>query len=292
MHECMECCSLDHEGTAESSARGSRPARVVVRYDRGDTDMPPFNDYEHLREALNPELAGLPAEHLEAVLESHAIDAEAMEGWLSTLGSIGKAVLPAVGGIAGTLIGGPAGAAIGSKLGSLAGGALGGLTGSPHPPAPAPGFAPQPAAMGSSPAAGQLLQTMTRPETLQALMSMFLGPQLGRQNVSVGATPVPVGAFSNLLGVLANQAASEYSDAISTVRRRGIPEYMEGFAGEARGDPAVAQDRAGALYELLQVHPAEQDAWGYARQWHESEQADSEYDAMDMADISRFSEQE
>jgi len=212
-------------------------------------------EFEHIRENINPNYAHLSDRNIEALLERHNIEAEAMEGFFDDLGkfakSAGKAVLsaapsvlPVAGTVLGTAFGGPLGAAIGGKLGSLAGGALGTATGQ-GPSGPAPG-AP---ALPGSPAAGQLLQTILRPETLQALMSMAMGP-LGRPNIPVKGTPVPVGAFSNLLGVLANQAASEYNESLAP-RNSGVPEYMEDYAGEARGDPAVSEHRAQALYELL-----------------------------------------
>jgi len=255
--------------------------------------MPPSHGYVNLRQSLNSELAGLSAAQLEATLSRYSIDAESMEGWLSTLGSIGKAVLPAVGGIAGTFIGGPMGAVVGSKLGQLAGGALGGPTTS-QPPARVSQTPATPmtrlSSFGGSPTAGRLMQTMLHPQTLQALMSMFLGPQLGRQNIPVGLTPVPASAFTNLLGVLANQAASEYESAAS-VENEAVPQYMQDYAGEAKGDPAVAEHRAEALYELLQVNAREYVDWDVAES-AESEMVsvESEYDALDLADIAETQE--
>src|SRR5205823_6020826 len=120
--------------------------------------------------------------------------------------------------------------------GQLTGRAIGGSTSQPSAPASLP----------QMPAAGRLLQTITRPETMQALTSMLFG-QLGRPNVQVGPTPVPVGAFTNLLGILANQAASEYNATISAASET-VPKYMMGSVGEAIGDPAIAEDRATALY--------------------------------------------
>ena len=250
--------------------------------------MPNGSRYENIREAIHPELARLSDARLESILERNSIDAEAMEGWLSTLGNIGKAVLPAVGGLAGTFIGGPAGAAIGGQLGQLAGGALAGATGASSPP-PRPVAAVAQAASGlmGSPSAGRLLQTVTRPETMQALMSMFMGG-MGNPNVQVGGTSVPVGAFTNLLGTLANQAASEHSAALHA--RELHPEYMSDYAGELRGDPAVAEHRAEALYELLERTPLESESLEssesaeFAEYRHEME-AQHEYELMDFAEL-------
>jgi hypothetical protein len=242
--------------------------------------------YENLREAINPQLAALSDRKLEAAMERANIDAESAENWLSTLGSIGQAVLPVAGKVVGSFFGGPAlGGAIGGAVGSLAGGALGSLTGQ-KPSAPMGGGAPAP---GGSGAAGQLMQTIARPETMQALMSMFMG-QMGRPNVQVGSTPVPVGAFTNLLSSLAGRAASEYNAAMSAASD-SVPRYMQDYAGQPKGDPAIASDRADALYELLENTRTEQEsaesaeAAEYAQYESAMEAANSEYDAMDRAEL-------
>jgi len=280
--------------------------------------MPSPSDYPRLREAVEPRIARMPSEQFEAVMEQNNIDAAAMEGWLSTLGSVAQTVLPIAGTVVGSVYGGPAGGAIGGQLGKLAGGAIGSATGQPAPAAPAPspqrmmpplaGPVPQapstPAspsvgmsAAGGSPAAGQLLQTLVRPETMQALMSMFMG-KLGNPNVQVGGTQVPVGAFTNLLGVLAGKAASEYSEA-TIAARNAVPEYMQDYAGETVGDPAVAEHRARALSELLERTEIEQEssessesaeAYGesaeYAESVSEMEALEREYDEMELLELS------
>jgi len=70
-----------------------------------------------------------------------------------------------------------------------------------------------------------------------------------------------------------------------------VPKYMADYAGEAKGYPAVAADRANALYELL-VESTEIEQEGseaseaeYGRYQSEMEAAESEYDAMDLADL-------
>ena len=175
--------------------------------------------YPGLRRNLNPELAELSDSQIEALFRGRNLDAESLEGFFDDLGkfasgvgkelgkaasSVGKAVvaaaptvLPLAGQVVGTAFGGPIGGAIGGSLGSLAGGAIGTATGQ-RPGAPAPGMGLLGGLMpmlGGSPAAGQLLQTIVRPETMQALMSMFMGPA-GRPNIPVGPakTPVPLGA--------------------------------------------------------------------------------------------------
>jgi hypothetical protein len=111
---------------------------------------------------------------------------------------------------------------------------------------------------GSSPPAAQLLQTIFRPEVLQALMAMVLG-QAGRPNIPVGATQVPVGAFANLVRELADRAAAEYNAGAATPRE-DIPAYLQDFLGEARHDPATPSGRAARLFEVLQETDLERAA--------------------------------
>src|SRR5437667_2097560 len=190
------------------------------------------SEYENVREVLDPRYSKLSSREIESLLSKHNVDAEAMEEWFGAIASLLPKVLPVVGKIAGGLFGGGSSAPAPPPQAQTA------------PPAPPAPVGAMPFA-GAAPAAGQLMQTMLRPETMQALMSMLMG-QHGRANVQVGSTPVPVGAFTNLLGVLANQAASEYNAATSTARDT-LPEYLRDYAGEAVTDVAVAENRARAL---------------------------------------------
>jgi hypothetical protein len=198
--------------------------------------------YESLRPNLNQAYAELDDGQLNSVMARRGLNAEAMEGFFDDLGKFAAkaapAILPVAGRVLGTVVGGPAGASIGGQLGSLAGGAIASVTGGPKPGAP-----------GGSPAAAQLLQTITRPETLQALASMAMGV-IGKPNVAVGGTSVPVSAFSNLLGTLAGRAEAEYSAALAQSEGT-VPAYLQDYSGQAKGDPAIASNRAEALYELL-----------------------------------------
>lgn len=271
--------------------------------------------YESLRLHVNENLAGLPDHALAEALADHNIDAEAMEGFFDDLGKFAAraapAVLPIAGKVIGGIYGGPAGAAIGGQLGSLAGGAISSATGqrpaapprvapprAAPPPAlgratrvvapPAPAPAPI-AAGGGSPAAGQLLHTIMRPEVLQAIGSMAMGSS-GRSEVPVNGTGVPVSAFSNLLSVLAGLAGSEYGESMARFES-AVPEYMRGESGEARGDPAVEEDRARALYELLSEQESESES---EAEWTEYEgETESEADAAELLELAyEFSESE
>jgi hypothetical protein len=135
-----------------------------------------------------------------------------------------------------------------------------------------------------SPAASPLLQTITRPETLQALASMAMGSS-GRTDIPIGGTSVPVSAFSNLISVLAGQAEAEYAESIARAES-AVPEYMLTKTGAARGDPAVEEHRAEALFEFL----SESEAYGEseAAEWEsesESESAEAEADAAELVEL-------
>jgi hypothetical protein len=251
--------------------------------------------YPRVRQHLDADFAELSDQNIETLLRTRNMDAESMEGFFDDLGkiasSVGKAVvkaaptvLPIAGGALGTLVGGPAGTMIGQKLGSLAGGAIGGATGQPSPAGGLGGLIGGLGGLvgGGSPAAGQLLQTLLRPQTLRAISSMALGP-LGAKNISVGQTAVPVSAFTNLLSTLAGRAEAEYNASIAS-GQTNVPKYMQDYAGEAKGDPAVAEHRAEALYELLEA--AESGAEGEAAETAEAVEAqeweaEAEYEASE-----------
>jgi hypothetical protein len=263
-------------------------------------------EYENLRGNIAPHLANLSDAQLQAVLARNGMDAEAMEGFFDTLtkfaSSAGKAVLsaapsilPVAGAVVGTAIGGPVGTQLGGTLGSLAGKALGAATGQPAA-GNGGGIGGALSSVaggllgGSSPAAGQLLQTITKPETLQALGSMAMGA-LGKRDVQVGGTSVPVGAFATLLKTLIGQAEAEYSEALAAAEGDGTPAYMRDFSGQPVADPAIPLNRAIALYQLLQtpalsseLETSEADSEADADE-REMEAMQSEYDEMELAEI-------
>ncbi|HEX6749584.1 MAG TPA: hypothetical protein VF092_19975 [Longimicrobium sp.] len=254
-------------------------------------------------------------------------------------------VLPAVGTVVGTAFGGPAGAALGGMAGRLAGGAIAGavqpqpggvrpappprrprvqprpqqvmaprIAAPPRPAAPAavarpavPAATPAPVPAGA-PAANQLLQTLFRPETLQALLAMALG-NAGRGEVPVGDTPVPVGAFANLIGVLAGQAGAELPAADPGGDGGGdggngsgedYPAYLAGPGGAPMVDPAVPEERAAALLHHLARAEAMEAAYGEAddedygeddEDWQEDDEdwgeddLESMYDEAELEDL-------
>jgi len=145
-----------------------------------------------------------------------------------------------------------------------------------------------------STAANQLLQTITRPETLAALASMAMGSS-GRTDIPVGGASIPVSAFSNLIGVLAGRADTEYSESIARAES-ALPDYMLNASGEARGDPAIEEHRASALYEFLneaewaeyaEQSESESEWESESSEFESSEygESESEMDAAEMLEL-------
>jgi hypothetical protein len=172
----------------------------------------------------------------------------ALAGQKGPAGTMGKILGTGIG-LAGSLAG------AGGIVGGLAKGGIGRIGG--IAPAAAGGLV-------GAPAAGQLLNVLGKPEVMQALQAMLLTP-IGRPTVSVAGTAVPVGAFTNLLGLLANQAQAQFA-ASAAPQAASIPEYLVESNGEYRCDPADPAQRAEVLWELLQ---------------QSSEQADDEVDTVD-----------
>ena len=123
---------------------------------------------------------------------------------------------------------------------------------------------------------------------------MALGPA-GKRQMNVAGMPVPVAAFANLLGVLANQAAAEHHVA-GAGEPTGTPAYLTGTPaylldenGEAIGDPFDATSRAEVLLSRLETADAREasesdqdsdeseEAWAVVDSWQEAIEADEEF---------------
>ncbi|MEA2603865.1 MAG: hypothetical protein QOF89_4857 [Acidobacteriota bacterium] len=280
-------------------------------------ELPP----ERLEAVLGHALGGGSVEDMESFWSSVKDFGRAAGGVLQT-------ALPVVTTVAGTALGGPVGAAIGGAAGQalsgalggalsgpnrgrgqrvlsgLAGGALqgvsgilgGGATGAQGRALPGPfgaiAGAVAPAlgglAGGGSPAAAQLARTITRPETLQALLSMVMGGA-GRRQVPVAGAPVPVSAFANLLGQLASQASAEYHQTIAG-ESAGTPMYLLDGAGEFIGDPADPASRAEVLLrrfaeaDALEAAEAYDEAWDESDERWELDEMEAEYDEFELAE--------
>lgn len=174
-------------------------------------------------------------------------------GQFTPMGRLGGALGSVVSGVAGGNAKGAAGAAVnalGGLLGGPAGGALGTLAGGGGALGALSNL------FGGGSATGQLLSLLQRPETMQALAALNLGPA-GRKNIPVGSTqtPVPVSAITNLIGALANQASAEAADIGGDGEAQ--LEYMLGESGDYIGDPASPRDRAAAVWDALNNAQAE-----------------------------------
>jgi hypothetical protein len=203
-------------------------------------------------------LGGAVAGGVGSALQSHG------RGHARTAGN----VLSGVVGAAGALRGGGAGGALGA-LSALAGRASGGSGAAPGALAggqasgPLSTFAPLlqqalPGMLRGSPAAGQLLSALGRPEVAQALMAMAMNP-IGRSSVPVGGRQVPVGAFGNLIGTLAQQSLEDLRTGLPADSAEGA-EYLMDSTGEYQFDPAVPEERAAGLWELLESTAPDWDA--------------------------------
>jgi hypothetical protein len=256
------------------------------------------NSYPNLREYLDSDYARLPGPKIEALMESHGMDAEAMEGFFDDLKkvatSVGQVALKAAPSVIstaapliGTAFGGPIGGMIGGSLGSLAGGALASATGQKPPAGGAGGGIGQliggltGGLTGGSPAAGSLVQNLLKPQTIQALGTMALG-SLGKSNIPVGGKDVPVGGFLNMLKTFLGNAEAEYN-ASQAAADAALPEYLQDYAGLPAGDAASEQFRANALEALLESESESEASEAFEGESEsESEGMEAEFWNMEM----------
>lgn len=233
--------------------------------------------YREIREVLSPEYRDLPDASIEAIVVASLgeVEPEDVENFLKGLKKFGQSVaklaptvLPIAGTAVGTIFGGPLGATLGGSLGQVAGGAIHGAAaghslkrigksaagslirqGAQLIPGGAGSLVPGLGAAGGSPAAAQLLGILNRPEILKSLMAMAVG-RAGSSHVPVGGSPVPIGAIANLIGTLANQAEADYNAALAG-GGESVPSYLLDESGEFRVDPAVPEQRAQLVLEML-----------------------------------------
>jgi hypothetical protein len=234
-------------------------------------------EYPRLRASLHERVRSAPPEVIEQLVAEvfgPGVEAEDVEDLFGSIGSalgnvagqvapvLAKAAPGAISGAAAGSAAGPYGALIGGLAGglsSLSGGGRAPAAPQPAPPPsiPSPGPMPVPAAapLAGFPAAGQLMSLISRPEVLQALLAMLMG-QAGQRSVPVGpqGTPVGVGAITNLLGTLANQASLEHA-ALVPEGDESVPQYMIGLE---HLDPAVPEHRAAAVLELFRATDREE----------------------------------
>jgi hypothetical protein len=212
--------------------------------------------YPAVHRALAPEYRDLPEHGAEALVRGAfgedftLADAESFFGDIgSALSSAARTVAPVVTrALPGIASGAATGAALG-PWGALGGALVGGISsalgggGSGHPPASAParppGFAPGPlpaqgAAAGSTSAIGQLLGALGSPTVQQALSSMLMGSAGARSVPAAGGSQIPVGAITNLLGMLASRASAEWESMVPSIEAESLDEGLDFAAPEVR----------------------------------------------------------
>lgn len=144
----------------------------------------------------------------------------------------------------------------------------------PLPPA-APAAAGGPAA--SAAASAQLLAMLSRPETMQALLALVMGPA-GRGTIPVGDHRVPTTEFANAISELAAEAAS--ADG-------GAQRYWFDASGEPRCDVADPRARAALVWrdmaEAMELGDDAEDAEG-AEDAPDAEDAEDAFED-DYADV-------
>lgn len=270
------------------------------------------SNYPRTRQLLAPSLREASDRTIEQALASQGLQAGAVEDIWGDIGnavsSVASAALPTLGGLAGSLIPIPGlGTAIGTGLGGLAASALHSAIGSgqqqptpaqqPAPPPPAAaGFGgalgqyrpsspaypyPSPApAASSQQLAALLLQALSRPELVQALVQMLLGPagsptvqvptstttaatsivpglgQVAASAPQAGGFPVlgqiPVSALTNMLGTLGTAVSEAYNNERATAESIAPFTYGNSPWGSPT-DLASNEARARALLETLQA---------------------------------------
>lgn len=241
-----------------------------------------------LRCCVRPEYAGLAAEDLHSIIDASisGLPGDAGEDFLSTLGSIGKAVGPALQAAAPDAASGAAAGSAFGPWGTLIG-AGAGLTSSliksqtktaPRPVAPAataparvaavpPAAQAPPAApaVAGTPAAGvptaappslptgqgaaaTLLSLFQNPTVQQAVLSQALGSS-GTQEVPTPAgQSIPRGAINALLSQLLTKA----SDGLPEAESISDQSYLQGEDGAYLIDPASFDQQAALVLHYLQ----------------------------------------
>jgi hypothetical protein len=140
-----------------------------------------------------------------------------------------------------TVRGGGAGRGLGS-LASIGSGLLGGGR---------KAIAAQPAGGGG---ANALMGMLSRPETLQALLSGAMG-SFGRQAIPVGGQEIPVHAMLQALGSVADRAAQEAAEMDESAAE-SVPAYVEWAEAEFGIDADDAEGRTDAVLLALAMAPS------------------------------------
>jgi len=127
-----------------------------------------------------------------------------------------------------------------------------------------------------NPAALQLLGLLVRPEVIQALQSLALGPA-GAPTVPIGNVPVPVATIANSIQALSEMAAAQHHLANPRVARYGErwSRHLESVLGESDPEPA---ERTAALLALLADNDVDEV----------DDETEDEADLQDLMDLYRL----
>jgi hypothetical protein len=171
-------------------------------------------------------------------------------------------VMHSVGGMVGSLRGGGLGGG-GNALGAIASGGQGNAPGAANILGSlfgnrSGGSGGSSALMGQTPAstggaANGLMGMLTRPETLQALLSAGMGA-FGNRNLQIGGQQVPVHSILSTLSSLAGRAASEAAEFAESAE--ATPAFAQNSAEALGINPESAEGRTDALLTLLALTPS------------------------------------
>jgi hypothetical protein len=151
----------------------------------------------------------------------------------------------------------------------------------PSPPAPVAAPPAGAAAVAGTAAPAQLLALLSRPETMQALLSMVMAGA-GRSAIRVGAQTVPAPAFANAISELAEEAAFA-----ATPGSGAASGYLYDSAGNPRCDVASPAERASLLLADVAAAADEAEEPGATAdalddsEWSEADEAFEESDPLD-----------
>jgi hypothetical protein len=223
-----------------------------------------------LRQCVQPEFAGMPAEALEQLVDSSisGMPASIAEDFMKALASLGKAVGPtlqraapgiAQGAATGASVGGPWGALIGAGAG-LASATLKSQGRPSRPVAPASAVTAPPSTTGlpQTPAASALptgqsaaatfLSVLENPIVRQALMSQVLGASGSQQVPTASGTSLPRGAINSLL----TQLLANATEGLVESELISEQSYLQGENDEYLIDPASPEQQAALVLSHLQ----------------------------------------
>lgn len=253
---------------------------------------------EGLRQYLRPDVADMPAEDLEQIVDSSISEmpADIAEDFMKTLNSLVRAAGPtlqraapdiAQGAFTGASVGGPWGALIGAGAG-LASSAVGAQARPPKPTAPAPAVTVPPSAPGvpvtpavpalpTGQAAAATLMGLLKNETVKgALASQLLGADGKQQVPTASGANLPRGAINSLLAQLLANATEGLVESESISEQS----YLQGESGEYLIDPASPEQQAAVVLSHLQSgaagYPSDSGEFVETVGWMREESADTE----------------